>query len=355
MQEVVLALKDGLTNKGHTVKIITPQPKDHIGATKDGVIFVGIAKSVKTPLHTTTQASVSLSSDEIDNMLHREQFDVLHFHEPWSPIMSQQLLRRSRTINVATFHAKLPETFVSKAIEKAALPYAKSSLKYLAVLTAVSDAAAEFIKSMTNRPIEIVPNGIDLSKYTKTSKPVGSGRTILYVGRLEKRKGTKYLIDAYAQLASEDHNLRLVIAGNGPDRQKLERYVARLKIPRVEFLGYVEENKKLKLLSQADVFCSPALYGESFGIVLLEAMASGTVTVAGNNPGYASVLKGQGAVSLVDPRNISEFSDKMSALLNDQELRRRWLNWAKNYVVQFDYDKIVDQYETVYKKALARS
>lgn len=106
------------------------------------------------------------------------------------------------------------------------------------------------------------------------------------------------------------------------------------------------------MLHQARLFCSPALYGESFGIVLLEAMASGTVTVAGLNPGYASVLADTGSLSLVDPRQTDEFARRLSLLLQDEALRQTWLDWARQHVQQFDYRHVVDQYEQLYKEII---
>ena len=120
----------------------------------------------------------------------------------------------------------------------------------------------------------------------------------------------------------------------------------------VEFLGYIDEDTKKRLLHTADVFCSPALFGESFGIVLLEAMASGLVTVAGDNPGYESVMQGLGKLSLINPKDTSVFAHRLQLLLFDEDLRSLWRKWAKDYVRQFDYPKIVDKYEATYKAAL---
>jgi phosphatidylinositol alpha-mannosyltransferase len=145
----------------------------------------------------------------------------------------------------------------------------------------------------------------------------------------------------------------LKLAGDGADREKLEALTEELGLHHVEFLGYITDEEKLRLLHTADLFCSPALFGESFGIVLLEAMATGLVTVAGDNPGYASVMQGVGQLSLIDPKDSSVFAHRLQLLLFDDDLRNLWQKWAKTYVKQFDFPKIVDQYETVYQAALA--
>jgi phosphatidylinositol alpha-mannosyltransferase len=144
----------------------------------------------------------------------------------------------------------------------------------------------------------------------------------------------------------------LTIAGDGGLRESLEARVEKYAIPDVTFLGFVSDKEKVRLMQQADIYCSPAIYGESFGIVLLEAMAAGAVIVAGNNPGYSGVLTGKGKLSLVNPKNIDDFAQRLELLLFDEDMRDLMLEWSREYVKQFDFPKIVDQYERMYKKAI---
>lgn len=354
VQECVLALQKELTVRGHTVKIITPTPPGQPKKHGRNLIFVGSAAEIKSPFHTTAQISASANPEELHLMLDNEQFDVLHFHEPWVPLLSRQLLYRSKTINIATFHAKLPETAMARTIEKVITPYTKSVLKYLHSLTAVSDSAAEYVRNLSSTPVTIIPNGINIGLYRQyiNQEPSYSKRkkVILYVGRLEKRKGVKYLLKAYALLAKKYSHASLIIAGDGPDRQKLEELAKNWKLKNVKFLGFVSEKQKLNLFKKADVFSSPALYGESFGIVLLEAMATGTALVVGNNSGYSGVLKDRGALSLINPKDSVQFARKLELLLTDEALQQLWRSWAHEYVQQFDYSLIVSQYEQLYEK-----
>lgn len=356
VQECVLALKAELSDRGHTVQIITPKPKVVPESYDPDIVLVGSAKDVKSPFQqTTAQVSANLDSTALDEMLNSHKFDVLHFHEPWVPLMSWQLLNRSKdAAHVATFHAKLPETVMSRTIEKVITPYTKAILKPLGELTAVSDAASEYVTSLTTKKPIIIPNGIDLAKYhpAKDKKTPGP-HTIVYVGRLEGRKGVKYLIKAFALLANQREDVELHIIGDGPDRAKLKELVKNKKIPRVVFHGFVSEDAKIKAIQNADIFCSPALYGESFGIVLLEAMALGTVVLAGNNPGYSAVLKDQADVSVINPKDVRAFTARLEFLLSDDSLRDEWRAWALEYVKQFNYSRITDMYEEVYKKALS--
>jgi phosphatidyl-myo-inositol alpha-mannosyltransferase len=349
VQECVLALQFELTARGHTALIITPQPREHAATVPAFVRLLGRATDVKSPFHTTAQISVSVDPKEVDTLLADQKFDVLHFHEPWVPLLSRQLLLRSKARNIATFHAKLPDTVMSRTIEVVITPYTRSVLKYLDVLTAVSEPAAAYVRSITKSAVNIVPNGIDLQKYRIRSNLLKTQNSILFIGRLERRKGLKYLLRATQALQNAQPNVRLIIAGDGPDRQQLERYADELGVE-AEFLGRVDEATKLKLLHAASVFCSPARYGESFGIVLLEAMACGLPVVAGDNPGYVTVLGGTGRLSLVDPRDTPELARKLDLMMNDPPLRQVWQQWAAQDVQQYSYKKIVDTYEKLYKK-----
>jgi len=356
VKEHVLAQHDELIRRGHEVVIITPQPREPYTAEGRKVAFLGTATEVRTVLHTTPTISASMLTDEIDTLLEHEQFDVLHFHEPWVPVLSRQILSRSNTVNVATFHAKLPETAVSRTMAKAITPYTKPLLRHIDAFTAVSEAAAEYLLSLADVSVEIIPNGIDLKHFRKPAsivRPADQPKTILYVGRLEHRKGVKYLLQAFAQLQAREPEVHLLIAGDGPDREKLEQLSRELELRHVEFLGFIDEATKKRLLHTADLFCSPAIFGESFGIVLLEAMASGLVTVAGDNPGYESVMQGLGQLSLINPKDSSLFAHRLQLLLMDDDLRALWKKWAQGYVRQFDYAKVVNRYEAVYETARA--
>ena len=217
VKEVVIALQTELTKRGHDVVIITPQPREPY--THDGrkVAFLGSAADFRTPLNTTAQFSASVLTDEIDSLLEYEQFDILHFHEPWVPVLGRQILSRSKAMNIATFHAKLPETLMSRTLTKVITPYTKPLLRHIDEFTAVSDAAAEYLLSLADVPVDIIPNGIDLKHFRRPAKAKlvrdpDMPKTILYVGRLEHRKGVRYLLEAFKLLQAREPDVRLVLA-----------------------------------------------------------------------------------------------------------------------------------------------
>jgi len=355
VQEIVFAMQTELMQRGHEAYVIAPRPRgyDEETAKNKHIILVGAATDFNSPLHTTVQVSAGMNED-IEAMLEEHKFDVLHFHEPWVPVLSRQILTRSNAVNVATFHAKLPETMMSRTLVKVVTPYTKPLLKYIHEFTAVSESAAEYVCSLTDKPVALIPVGVDLDLYKAPARRCDNRKkkSIFYVGRLENRKGVKHMLYAFRMLQDKYPDITLNIAGNGPDREKLEMLARDLDLKHVNFLGFVTEKDKIKHLRNADLLCAPALYGESFGLVLLEAMATGLVTVAGNNPGYAGVMQGLGAISLVNPKDDAEFARRLDLLLHEPDLRKLWRAWAEEQLPQYAYSTIVSQYEEVYRQAI---
>jgi len=355
VQKLVALLDEELTSRGHDVRIITPRPRDYDGEAPARTIFIGRSTKWNTPLKTTLEVGMSFEPSGLVEMLEDENFDVIHVHEPEIPVLGAQIAARANCPIIATFHATLPETLMARTVELFRIPYSRSIFRNLAAMTAVSESAAKFVREWSGQKVTLVPNYIDISTYRKNKNIKRDENTILYVGRLEKRKGVKYLLQAFSELSERDKKVKLFIAGDGPERERLEDWVENQKVPRVKFLGAVSEEKKVSLLRTASLFCSPAIYGESFGVVLLEAMAAGAPTIAGDNAGYQCVMKDRGLLSLVNPKDTSDFARRLEVFLRDLELRNLWLDWANKYVEQFDIIPVIDQYELVYKSVVSRS
>jgi phosphatidylinositol alpha-mannosyltransferase len=360
--DVVVHLYDGLVKNGHKVKIITPKPAGYDSTPPNDYILLGNISGTRfsAGLGTTGTWTFDIDADEIKKVLEREKFDVINFHEPWAPILARQMLQFSNAAHVGTFHANLVDSMAAKSLSNIFVPYARGVGEKLDLVTAVSPAPAQLLidKDPDHRlvkTIRYIPNGIDIKKFqTKPDMALKhpSVKTILYVGRLEGRKGVKYLLQAYKDLTGRRDDVQLLIAGMGHEEQKLRDYVNEQEIPGVTFLGYITDEDKIRQLHRADVFCSPAIKGESFGIVLLEAMAAGCPIVAGDNVGYQAVMKDTGAISLVNPKDTVDFSRRLEILLTNQDLRNVWLKWAREYVKQFDYKRVTLMYEDAYKEAL---
>ena len=360
VQQIVMHQAEGLRARGHKVKIITPRPFRASETPPTDYIFLGNSRKLKAGLATAGDIGFEIDGSEIEEVLEREKFDVINFHEPWLPMLARQIIMRSSAAHVGTFHANLSDSVAGKSLASMFTPYGRGILEKIDLVTAVSPAASKILTergpdNYLVKNIKYIPNGIDLPRYV--SAPPNAVRnpklkTILYVGRLEGRKGIKYLLKAFAELSARRDDVQLFIAGKGPDEKKLRDYVRDNDIPRVTFIGYIDDDDKIYHLHRANVFCAPAHRGESFGIVLLEAMAAMCPTVAGDNAGYSSVMTGTGAISLVNPLDTIDFSRRLEIMLYDENIRKVWLNWAQKYVKAFDWHPIIKQYEDAYKEAI---
>lgn len=353
VQEIVKAQAAGLRARGHDVLVITPRPPKYTGDPDEGMVFIGRSTDLHLPTRTTIQVSVN-GSAAAEELLENENFDILHFHEPWVPSLGFFMLPRSTAINVATFHGKLPEGATARVLSDMFRPYARSIIKYIDVFVAASYPGSEYVSTLTDKPVSVIPVDIDTTKFKFPDKfdDDHPHKTILYVGRLEGRKGVKYLIRAFAALQQKHPDIQLDLLGNGPQRDMLEGLAEDLDARNVNFLGFRDNDEKIARFAKADLFCAPSIYGEGFGLVNLEAMATGVPAVVGDNPGYASVMTGLGAISLVNPRDIPDFARRLELMLYQKDLRAIWRKWAKAEVQQYDTRHMIDKYERLYIQAL---
>lgn len=364
VQQLVNHLHDGLVKKGHIVKVITPKPAGYEGEVPPDTILLGTASKFSPGLGTTGTWTFDISDKEVKALLDEEKFDVINFHEPWAPILARQILNRSTEAHVGTFHANLVDNMAAKSLVNVFLPYGRGIGRKMQVITAVSAApAAVLVNKATNHldsrlveNIKYIPNGVDLKLYKPPKKRTplnGPGtKTIVYVGRLEDRKGVDWLIKAFAELIKQLPHVYLMIAGDGKQKSQLDNLVADLEVNNVNFLGFVSEEQKRHLMGNADLVCAPAMYGESFGIVPLEGMAMGAPVVAGNNIGYQVVLQGIGRLGLVDAKATTDFANRMATIISEPAVESMLRQWSVRESRKYDYPKIIDQYEAAYKEAI---
>lgn len=357
VQETIYAHQRILKSRGHDVKILSPRPLSFNGRPPEDVILLGISTDLNYPFKTKADISIHVGQLEMVKVLHRHKFDILHFHEPWVPLFPRQLLNMSSSVNIGTFHAKWPESVIYKTFGKAIGPYARSIVADLDFIAAASEPASQYVNELIGRQVPIIFNGIDLERYNPARvKPLkrlgGSIKTILYINRLEKRKGPDLLLKAYVELTKRRRNVRLIMASDGDMRADLEQFVVAHRLPRVEFTGFISEATKLRLYASADLYCAPSPYGEGFGIVLLEAMAMQVPYVAGDNVGYRYASGPRADEYLVDPTKATAFADRLETMLFDDKRRERYKKWSRSYANQYDYQSIVAQYETTYQRLL---
>lgn len=342
VQTQVRLLARELAQRGHVARVIGPGR----GAPQVGEMRIG--RFVTIGLSGTRIDLVVASRSELARVT-AAAFDLVHLHTPWNPFLPLQVWAATpAAAHVATFHDAPPEGLWGALAGRVLMPLAGRLLSHaLDEVTAVSEVAA---RSLPPNRATITPNGVDASVFAPT-EIVGREPFILYVGRLEPRKGVDDLLEAYAPLEGETPFWRLVIAGDGPLAGTLRRRATHLR--GVTLVGAVSEAEKVRLMQTCAAFCAPARAGESFGIVLLEAMASGAPVVAAANPGYAEVVGEDGL--LFRSRDVSALRACLRRLRDTPTLAASLALRGRVRAERFTAASVTDTVEASYRHALARS
>lgn len=353
IQNHVMGLYSYLKSKGHYVKIISPKFKNEKEINQDHIL---LGKSIKLNVNGSMTDIVTFGkNDNIKKLLEKENFDIIHIHNP-GIIISIHFLKNSSTKNIITFHL-LPDNSNMYKILKSPLNRLKKTNIYNKIngIIFVSNPVKKYFSRYFRCKKEVIPNGIDLSKYCsedKIDKYVDGKKNILFVGRIEERKGLIYLIKAFEILKKTNKNIRLIVVGEGNLEKSCKNYVKKKKIEDVEFVGSVSEEDKVKYFNTCDIFCAPSIFGESFGIVLLEAMAKGKPITGFANNGYKNLLKGKMKKFLAKPKNYSSLAKKIKILLKNEELRKELGEYGKEEVKKYSWDIVGEQIENFYKRIL---
>jgi phosphatidylinositol alpha-mannosyltransferase len=315
---------------GHEVRIIAPGSGEDLVEDQQDVYRIGRVTPVPG---NGSVARITLSapfgsrlSHRVRDVLNAEQFDVIHVHEPLMPSLPVTVLmsRSASAIKVGTFHA-FRESYYGYYYGR---PILKRVANRLHGRIAVSRSAYEFVSRYFPGTYSIIPNGVDTDIFNAAVEPfdfVADGRpTILFVGRVEKRKGLAYLIRAYGEIRQWYPNVRVLVVGRqGRAGRGYVRYVKEHGLTGIEFVGEVSSADLPRYYRSCDIFCAPSVSGESFGMVLLEAMAMGKPVVATTIGGYRQVVQDGVQGTLVEPRDSSALAAALLKQLDSPALRAR--------------------------------
>lgn len=342
VQGQVLGLADALRRLGLTITVVGPCDGE---PPVPGIIPIG--RSV--PL--ASNGSVAPLAPDVPALvrtfaaIRAEDPDVLHIHEPISPGPTWAALLSRRRARVGTFHAS---GNAPVALYRTFLPVVRGLAGRLDIRTAVSDDARAVAERWLGGTCRVLPNAVDVERFAKAEPWPTDERAILFVGRHEERKGLEVLLDAFSQL---DRDARLWVAGEGPQTEHLK---AR-GIPSVDWLGRISNEELASRLRAASVFCAPSLYGESFGIVLLEAMAAGAPVVASDISGYRDVARQDREAVLVPPGESEELTVALRRLLDDDALIRRLVETGRERAAMYSMRSLAERYLDLYGAAVARA
>ncbi|MEI8240124.1 MAG: glycosyltransferase family 4 protein [Actinomycetota bacterium] len=339
VQGQVLGLARALRQMGIEVRVLGPC---------DGPPPATFVTPLGNSLPTTANGSVApLAPDpsavlRTMRVLFEEQFDVLHLHEPFAPgpPMTSILLHPAPV--VATFHA---------AGESASYKYLKAPIKAAAKnlvhQVVVSKDALALVQEYLGGEYEVLYNGVEIDLYSSAEPAAAPPNTIFFCGRHEERKGLDVLIEAMSRLGPDVH---LQIASSGPDTQRLKAQTA--GDHRIEWLGRIADEEKVARLRGASVFCAPSLRGESFGVVLIEAMAAGTCIVASSLDGYLNVATHDKDAYLVEPGDAIALADALRTVLGSPDLQQRLVAAGHRRAGDFSMAALARRYAEIYHDAV---
>lgn len=344
----IRAQAGALRARGHAVDVYGPAS----GPLADGERSLGGATSVRLG-GTVSGLGLDPRGWRTVRRMTREQYDVVHVHEPFTPVVPWLVLMRTRSPLVGTFHVhREPRHHLYAATRRALTPLARR----LSVRIAVSDAARRTVARYFPGHYEIVPNGIDVERFRaprpRPREMPSDEICILCVGRLEARKGVENLVRAGGRLTASAR-VRLVIVGDGPERRRLET-LARQDGVSVVFAGAVADRELPAYFQASDIVCAPSLGGESFGIVLLEAMACGKPVVASDIDGYAELLRATGGGELVPPRDVDRLTVALTRLSVDAIARQQLGSRGLAGCQRFEWRSLAAQLEDLYRACIRR-
>jgi phosphatidylinositol alpha-mannosyltransferase len=344
-------LADHFLDQGHTVRLIAPS--SDLQNISPHAIVVGHPRAIPAGGSIARMSMSPRLAAPIRRILAEEQFDVVHVHEPLVSFLTIQFLRFSNAINVGTFHA---------ARESGARLYTytrrllKNSFRRLDGKIAVSQAAASLIAPHFPGYYNIIPNGVDVEHFSRPRAPIArldDGKVnILFVGRLEKRKGLQYLLRAYARVKALRPRTRLVVVGGYDRRQKLkyQHWVDETGLQDVEFAGYAPEEILPAYHQTCQVFCAPNTGNESQGIILLEAMAAGCPVVASNIGGFAGVVTHGVEGLLVRPKDSDALAVALLQLVDEPRLRASMGAAGRERAQHFSWERVSQRVLSYYER-----
>ena len=346
----VFGLQKEFKRRGVYCKIIAPRRSFKEDYGKD-VILLGTSFPLPL-LGSQSDFDVNFNPLAIQRVFNKEKFDVLHFHNFGFP-SSLQIVQQSNALNILTFHSNptgskflMRFPIILKTFERIV------NWKIDGVI-GVAPLCLKFFRKYTGPKI-VIPNGIDLEDFNPRIpkvKKFSSGKiNILYVGRIEKRKGLIYLLKAYRILQKKFNNLRVIVVGEGDLKKKCQEFIKKYNLREVYFVGAKSGRELTSFYNTCDIFVSPSIFGESFGLVLLEAMACQKPVVAFANQGYKQLLAGKkGAGFLAKPKDSKGLAEKIQLFIESEELRKEMGEWGLKEAQNYSWTKVAGEILNFYK------
>ncbi len=346
VQAHIADLRKYLVDKGHTVSVLAPTAEEE--SLPEWVVSAG--KPISIPYNGAVARVLfgPVAFARVKQWISENEFDLLHLHEPAIPSISLLACWAAEGAMVGTFHASAKKQKASFAI----VPILEPVIEKLSARIAVSEAARETLMAHLDTDAVVIPNGIYARKMMGKVRPEWSGETLGFMGRFnEPRKGLKVLIDALPIISRFLPNVRVLVAGPGNPDEFLDQIDPQLR-SRIQFLGKLTEEEKADFMSSVGAYVGPNTGGESFGIILAEALAGGAAVVASDIPAFAAVLQDGKFGRLFKSEDSTDLAKVIIDLLRDRDARDAMAKSGQEYAQKFDWDVVAENIFEVYEMAV---
>jgi phosphatidylinositol alpha-mannosyltransferase len=353
IQEHIYHLGIELIKRGHTVKVITGSSGNNNAP--PGVEVIRIGRVVQFPANKSfSKVTVGLGMvGKMRSVFKRERFDVVHVHGALNPILPLFSHLISPSVTVHTFHAQFEKSTGYYMFKK----LLQRCMRKIDGVIAVSRAAEKSVSRYLPHTYTIIPNGVSVERFSPENERLGkfAGKypIILYVGRFEPRKGLKFLFLSFNSIIKEIPDAVLVVVGEGRLKDYYRSFLTKVASKNVYFEGKVSMEVLPSYFTTSDIFCSPAYTGESFGIILLEAQASGTPVIASDITGYRTVIKDGYNGVLVTPKDPPSITDAVLRILKDKRFAKSLRSHGLESVKKYSWETVTKEIEDFYYETLA--
>lgn len=352
VQQYILTLGTWLSQHGHTVHYLVGHTE------RTDIANVHSLAKVKRVKFNANLVGTPLPANKrkIKTLLDTLQLDVLHVQLPYSPVLAGRVVAAvsSSTAVVGTLHI-FPNSPIEHGLNRLLTLINNPTLRRFDEIVAVSQVAADASHLPNRAKLAVIPNPVSLTRFKPTTKPKRLGTTICFLGRLVERKGCGLLLKVLAGMKKAGElpkDIHVRIGGDGHLRTKLETFTQANGLSDIiSFEGFISEDDKPAFLQSADIAVYPSSGGESFGIVLIEAMAAGAVTLGGNNPGYAGVLTHK-SPALFDTQTPDALRLLLKRLFEDTAFYNQLLKSQQALVKQYDIEEVGQKISELYTKTL---
>ena len=349
VQNHIRDLAEFLINNGHYVEVLAPATES--ADLPDYVVSAGRAVSIPYNGAVARVLFGVVANSRVRSWINDGDFDLLHLHEPAIPSLSLLACWAGEGAMVGTFHAAAKYQKAIVAIG----PILEPVIEKLSARIAVSESARLTLTAHLETDAIVIPNGIYADNYRDgSSRPEWQGNTIGFLGRFEEdRKGLPVLLDALPIISRFVPDIRVLIAGPGDSEEVLEKVNPQLR-DRVEFLGKISEEDKADFLASVSLYIAPNTGGESFGIILAEAMAGGATVVASDIPAFVDVLGDGKYGALFESENSESLAKVIIDILRDNEKRKALAKAGAAHAQRFDWSQVGEEIFEVYELAMVQ-